>query len=136
MTTAGSHTHTWSGLGTAKGRIASKGTTQGEIDVPRFFPRNGPRGTYSHFYTAEFAYSYVRACNIIFANFTDILPKFCQSRCVCVCVCVCCQLADLNIPGTPVIHQYHTKYMVLGLRYGNGLPQLVAGANKECLFDV
>lgn len=35
-------------LGTAKGKSASMGTTQGEMDVPKFFPRKGPRGTYSH----------------------------------------------------------------------------------------
>lgn len=37
------------GLDTAKGMRASMGTTHGEIVVPKLFPRNGPRGTYSHF---------------------------------------------------------------------------------------
>lgn len=35
------------GLGSAKGNSASMGTTQGEIVVPKFFPRKGPNGTYS-----------------------------------------------------------------------------------------
>lgn len=39
---------TWIGLGSAKGKSASMGTTQGEMVVPKFFPRKGPRGTYSH----------------------------------------------------------------------------------------
>lgn len=38
---------TWIGLGSAKGNKASMGTTQGEMVVPKFFPRNGPKGTYS-----------------------------------------------------------------------------------------
>lgn len=36
------------GLGSMKGRRASIGTTQGEMVVPKFFPRKGPSGTYSH----------------------------------------------------------------------------------------
>lgn len=36
------------GLGSANGTSASMGTTHGEIVVPKFFPKNGPRGTYSH----------------------------------------------------------------------------------------
>lgn len=40
---------TCSWLGTAKGIRASMGTTHGEMVVPKLFPRNGPRGTYSHF---------------------------------------------------------------------------------------
>lgn len=39
---------TWMGLGSAKGNSASMGTTQGEMVVPKFLPRKGPRGTYSH----------------------------------------------------------------------------------------
>lgn len=39
---------TCSGLGTTKGMRASMGTTHGEMVVPKLFPRNGPRGTYSH----------------------------------------------------------------------------------------
>lgn len=38
---------TCKGLDSAKGKSASIGTTQGEIVVPKFFPRKGPRGTYS-----------------------------------------------------------------------------------------
>ena len=44
---------TCSGLGTAKGRRASMGTTHGEMVVPKLFPRNGPRGTYSHFWMSR-----------------------------------------------------------------------------------
>ena len=40
---------TCSGLETAKGMRASMGTTHGEMVVPKLFPRNGPRGMYSHF---------------------------------------------------------------------------------------
>ena len=40
---------TCSGLGTTKGMRASMGTTHGDMVVPKLFPRNGPRGTYSHF---------------------------------------------------------------------------------------
>ena len=40
---------TCTGLGLAKGARASMVTTHGEIVVPRFLPRKGPRGTYSHF---------------------------------------------------------------------------------------
>ena len=36
-------------LGTVKGFSASIVTTQGALVVPRFLPRNGPSGTYSHF---------------------------------------------------------------------------------------
>lgn len=36
------------GFGSAKGNSASMGMTQGEMVVPKFFPRKGPRGTYSH----------------------------------------------------------------------------------------
>lgn len=39
---------TWTGLGSAKGNSASMGTTQGDMVVPKFFPKKGPRGTYSH----------------------------------------------------------------------------------------
>lgn len=42
-------TPTCSGLGTTNGMRASMGTTHGEMVVPKLFPRNGPRGTYSHF---------------------------------------------------------------------------------------
>ena len=35
-------------LGSINGRRASMGTTQGEMVVPKFFPRKGPSGTYSH----------------------------------------------------------------------------------------
>lgn len=38
---------TWMALGSAKGNSASMGTTHGEMEVPKFFPRKGPRGTYS-----------------------------------------------------------------------------------------
>lgn len=44
---------TCSGLGTAKGMRASMGTTHGEMVVPKLFPRNGPRGTYSHFWMSR-----------------------------------------------------------------------------------
>jgi len=40
-------------LGTRKGVRASMGTTQGEMVVPKFLARNGPRGTYSHFCGGE-----------------------------------------------------------------------------------
>lgn len=43
------------GLGTANGMRASMGTTQGEMVVPKLFPRNGPRGTYSHFWMSRAA---------------------------------------------------------------------------------
>lgn len=46
---------TCSGLGTAKGMRASIGTTQGEMVVPKLFPRKGPRGTYSHFWMSRAA---------------------------------------------------------------------------------
>lgn len=36
------------GFGTTKGMRASMVTTHGEMVVPKLFPRNGPRGTYSH----------------------------------------------------------------------------------------
>src|SRR5437870_1255137 len=36
------------GLSVRKGSRASIVTTHGEIDVPKFLPRNGPSGTYSH----------------------------------------------------------------------------------------
>ena len=36
-------------FGTMKGRSASVVTTHGDIVVPKLLPRNGPRGTYSHF---------------------------------------------------------------------------------------
>lgn len=29
------------------------GTTHGEMVVPKLFPRNGPRGTYSHFWMSR-----------------------------------------------------------------------------------
>ena len=44
---------TCSGLGTAKGMRASMGTTHGEMVVPKLFPRNGPSGTYSHFWMSR-----------------------------------------------------------------------------------
>ena len=34
---------------TLKGINASMGTTQGDIEVPKFLAKNGPNGTYSHF---------------------------------------------------------------------------------------
>ena len=40
---------TWGTLGTVKGLSASMVTTHGEMVVPKFLPRNGPSGTYSHF---------------------------------------------------------------------------------------
>lgn len=42
------HGPTWMGFGSAKGNSASMGMTQGEMVVPKFFPRKGPSGTYSH----------------------------------------------------------------------------------------
>ncbi len=45
--------YTCCGFGRANGISASIVTTQGEITVPRFFPRNGPSGTYSHFWEGE-----------------------------------------------------------------------------------
>lgn len=44
----GREVFTCSGLDTTKGMRASMGTTHGEMVVPKLFPRNGPRGTYSH----------------------------------------------------------------------------------------
>ena len=41
------------GLGLAKGARASMVTTHGEMVVPRFLARKGPRGTYSHFCGGE-----------------------------------------------------------------------------------
>lgn len=39
---------TWTEFGSTKGISAAIGTIQGEMVVPKFFPRKGPRGTYSH----------------------------------------------------------------------------------------
>lgn len=41
--------HTCGGLGSTNGIRASSVTTHGEMLVPTFFARKGPRGTYSHF---------------------------------------------------------------------------------------
>lgn len=43
----------WVALGTTKGFRASIVTTHGEMLVPRFFPRKGPNGTYSHFWMSR-----------------------------------------------------------------------------------
>lgn len=37
----------WTGFATKYGLKASIVTTQGEIDVPKLLPKNGPNGTYS-----------------------------------------------------------------------------------------
>jgi len=44
-------------LSTMKGLKASTVTTQGEIVVPKFLPRNGPSGTYSHFCMSRAVYN-------------------------------------------------------------------------------
>ena len=36
-------------LSTINGSNAATDTTHGDIDVPKFFAVNGPKGTYSHF---------------------------------------------------------------------------------------
>lgn len=44
---------TWTGFGKTNGMRASMVTTQGEMVVPKLLPRNGPRGTYSHFWMSR-----------------------------------------------------------------------------------
>lgn len=44
---------TWTGLGSTNGMRASMVTTQGEMVVPKLLLRNGPRGTYSHFWMSR-----------------------------------------------------------------------------------
>ena len=39
----------WIGPETLNGSRASSKTTQGDIEEAKFLPKNGPRGTYSHF---------------------------------------------------------------------------------------
>src|SRR5690606_25965757 len=41
------------GLSQRKGCRASKVTIQGEMDEAKFFAKNGPRGTYSHFWISR-----------------------------------------------------------------------------------
>ena len=40
---------TWTTFGTRNGARASIVTTHGDMVVPKFLARKGPRGTYSHF---------------------------------------------------------------------------------------
>lgn len=53
------------GLDSAKGNSASMGTTQGEMVVPKFFPKKGPRGTYSHAWMSRAAkrFEIVKSCD-------------------------------------------------------------------------
>lgn len=44
---------TWTGFGNTNGMRASMVTTQGEMVVPKLLLRNGPRGTYSHFWMSR-----------------------------------------------------------------------------------
>jgi hypothetical protein len=70
---------------------ASIGTTQGEIVVAKFLARNGPRGTYSHFCKSE----------KLSLEMSQRKGKQRERE------------VHLNIPGTPVVHDDHSKDMFL-----------------------
>jgi hypothetical protein len=55
-------------LSARKGASASGRTIQGEILDPKFFPLNGPRGTYSHFWIS-----------LALQSFKSTNPKICDA---------------------------------------------------------
>lgn len=79
----------WVGCGTRKGSNASKVTIQGEIVVPKFFPRNGPRGWYSncwisratqvHISTLNFMMSHKEESRLPLQSFITTIPKIWSS---------------------------------------------------------
>lgn len=54
---------TWTGFGSRNGIRASMVTTQGEMVVPKLLLRNGPRGTYSHFWMSRARKGKLKACH-------------------------------------------------------------------------
>lgn len=72
---------TWIALDSAKGNSASMGTTHGEMVVPKFFPRKGPRGTYSHAWMSRAESKHTNLVHEYAAHDEDQqLGPFCYAR--------------------------------------------------------
>lgn len=101
-----SRSNTWCGPGTMKGSRASRVTTQGDIVVPKLFPKNGPKGTYSQAWISRAMRHKLRDANTLKAS----------------------------LHTTPIIHQDDSEDVLSSTVNRNRFSKFISNSDHKCLW--